>query len=78
MANGDDRDERDEREDERDERDERRELRRKNPTDELIEDELKALEDVLEAIEHLNTAAQQRVLRAATDLLPPPLPVTPR
>lgn len=49
-------------------RDDRREDRR----DELIEDELKALDKVMESIEDLNGAAQQRVLRAALDLLPPP------
>lgn len=56
-------------------RDDRREDRR----DELIEDELKALDKVMESIEDLNGAAQSRVLRAAQDLLPPPTtPVPPR
>lgn len=71
-----DRDERRER-DRDDEREERRERRRKDPTEELIEDEVEALERVMEDIEHLPIAAQMRVLRAGETLLPPAPPVTP-
>lgn len=55
-----------------DEREERKERRRKeDPTEELIEDEVEALERVMEVIEHLPIAAQMRVLRAGETLLPP-------
>lgn len=60
----------------RDERDERREDRRKDARDELIEDELKALNEVMEDIEHLDGASQMRVLRAGEALLPPATTVT--
>lgn len=58
------------------EREERRGDDRKDRRDELIEDELKALDDVMEAIEHLDGAAQMRVLRGAEALLPPVTTVT--
>ena len=64
-----------EREREEDEREGRRE-RRESRRDELIEEELKALDDVMEAIEHLDGASQMRVLRAAEALLPPVTTVT--
>ena len=57
---------------EREERDDRKSAR-----EELIEDELKALDDVMEAIEHLDGASQTRVLRAGEALLPPPVVGTP-
>ena len=48
-----------------------RDERKKDPTEELIEDEVEALERVMETIEHLPVAAQMRVLRAGEALLPP-------
>lgn len=61
-------------------RDRDRDRDRHEEVNELIDDELKALDGVMEALERLDVASRMRVLRAAEALLPPattPIP-TPR
>lgn len=45
---------------------------------ELIEDELKALDGVMESLERLDNAGKMRVLRSAEQLVPPQTATPPR